>query len=168
MSMSTPPFTPVPPPPLAAGALRALRCIAGSMIPPSPAHGVPGADDDAIFRDIAASLDRDADSVRQCMRQLDTLAGGAFADRPADERRAIVQQFRERHPALAAVLIAVVVRCYYRDDRVMRSLDMEARPPFPTGFEVESGDWSLLEPVRARGKVYRDAPDSQATPTKEP
>ncbi|MCC6209858.1 MAG: hypothetical protein IT513_02330 [Burkholderiales bacterium] len=155
--MPSQPLKPVPPPALTAAESRTLRCVAGWMIPPSAAHGVPGADDDAIFADIAASLDRDFDSVRQSIRQLDALAGGAFADRTADERQAIVQQFRDRYPALAAVLVAVVVRCYYRDDRVMRSLRMELRPPFPLGFEVENGDWSLLDPVRARGKIYRDA-----------
>ncbi len=46
---------------------------------------------------------------------------------------------------------------YYRDDRVMRSLDMELRPPFPGGFTVEQGDWSLLDPVRSRPKLWRDA-----------
>src|SRR6516162_1999713 len=42
-------------------------------------------------------------------------------------------------------------------DRVMRSLGLEPRPPYPKGFEVEQGDWSLLDPVRARPKLYRDA-----------
>jgi len=49
----------------------------------------------------------------------------------------------------------VVAQCYYRDDRVMQSLGMELRPPFPKGFEVEQGDWSLLDPVRARPAFYR-------------
>jgi hypothetical protein len=40
----------------------------------------------------------------------------------------------------------------------MRSLGMEPRPPFPLGFAVEDGDWSLLEAVRARPQLYRDAP----------
>jgi hypothetical protein len=35
---------------------------------------------------------------------------------------------------------------------------MEARPPYPKGYQVVQGDLSLLEPVRARGKIYRDAP----------
>jgi len=166
--MTVRPMKPVPTLVLAADELRALRSIAGMMIPPSAAHGVPGADDAAIFADIAASLDRDADSVRQSMQQLDALAGGTFADCGVDERRTLVQAFRERHPAAATVLATVVVRCYYRDDRVMQSLGMEARPPFPAGFEVESGDWSLLDPVRARGKVYRDATNSQATQAREP
>jgi hypothetical protein len=39
----------------------------------------------------------------------------------------------------------------------MRSLDMEVRPPFPQGFAVEQGNWSLLDPVRKRPKLYRDA-----------
>ena len=40
----------------------------------------------------------------------------------------------------------------------MESLGMEARPPFPKGYEVEQGDWSLLDPVRARPKMYREVP----------
>jgi hypothetical protein len=43
-----------------------------------------------------------------------------------------------------------VLLCYYRDDRVMVSLGLEARPPFPKGYVLEQGDWSLLDPVRAR------------------
>jgi len=33
---------------------------------------------------------------------------------------------------------------------------MEARPPYPKGYQVEPGDLSLLNPVIARGKIYRD------------
>jgi len=40
----------------------------------------------------------------------------------------------------------------------MRAIGMELRPPFPRGFEVAQGDWSLLDPVRARGRIWRDAP----------
>jgi hypothetical protein len=39
----------------------------------------------------------------------------------------------------------------------MWSLGMEPRPPFPEGFEIEQGDWSLLDPVRGHPKLYRDA-----------
>jgi hypothetical protein len=137
---------------------RALRRVAALMIPASQEHGVPGADDEAIFADIVRSLGRDADAVRAALRRLDELAGGAFADRPDEEQRSAAQRLREGDAALAAVLATVVVRCYYRDDRVMRSLGMEPRPPFPKGFDVEQGDWSLLDPVRARGRIYREVP----------
>jgi hypothetical protein len=137
---------------------RSLRRVAAMMIPASEAYGVPGADDEAIFADVVRSLGRDADAVRAALGRLDELAGGTYADRTEEEQRAAAQRLREGDAALAAVLATVVARCYYRDDRVMRSLGMEPRPPFPKGFDVEQGDWSLLDPVRARGRIWRDAP----------
>ena len=53
------------------------------------------------------------------------------------------------------LLMSNIVQCYYQDDRVLEALDIEPRPPFPEGHDVEQGDWSLLDPVRARDKFYR-------------
>ncbi|MGY6645572.1 MAG: hypothetical protein ACXIVD_10155, partial [Salinarimonas sp.] len=46
-------------------------------------------------------------------------------------------------------------RAYYRDARVLASLGMEERAPFPEGYEVETSDWDLLKPVAARGQIFR-------------
>jgi hypothetical protein len=137
---------------------RSLRCVVANMIPASAEYGVPGADDHAIFADIVASLDRETAAVRQSLARLDQLCGRPFVDVKAEQQWSVLDQFRKDQPALTAALIAATVRCYYRDDRVMRSLGMEPRPPFPKGFDVAQGDWSLLDPVRARGKLYRDTP----------
>ena len=59
--------------------------------------------------------------------------------------------------APVGVLTRLVLLCYYRDDRVMVSLGLEARPPFPKGYVLEQGDWSLLDPVRARKPFWRPA-----------
>lgn len=162
--MTTPPsnaplsHAPLPAPPALSTAQRAaLRRAAGMMIPPSEAYGVPGADDAAIFADVAATLGRDAPPVREALARLDALARGPFADAPADAQAAAVQRLRAEHPGAAAVLVTVVARCYYRDERVMRSLGMEVRPPFPKGFEVEDGDWAILDPVRRGPRRWRDA-----------
>ena len=135
---------------------RTLGCVAAMMIPASAEYDVPGADDAAILADIARSLGRDTVDVRKALGLLDHLAGGSLADAAGQIQEDAIQRFRQAHPALATVLVAVITRCYYRDDRVMRSLGMEVRPPFPKGFDVEQGDWSLLDPVRARGKIYRE------------
>ena len=42
-----------------------------------------------------------------------------------------------------------------RSARVLESLGTPPRPPFPEGYEVDQGDWSLLDPVRNRGPIYR-------------
>ena len=37
-----------------------------------------------------------------------------------------------------------------------RSLGLEPRAPFPKGHVLEQGDWSLLEAVRGRPRMWRD------------
>ncbi len=136
---------------------RDLRCIAGMMIPASTEFGVPGADDTAIFADIVASLGRDLGLVREALGTLSALGGGTFADLDAERRDAAAAAFRAHGGAAAATLSRVILQCYYRDDRVVRSLGLEPRAPFPKGHTLEQGDWSLLDPVRARPKMWRDA-----------
>ena len=135
--------------------IRDLRALAAAIIPPGPAYGVPGADDELIFGDILKSLERDHDDICRALAHLTTLAGGAFADLGAERRNEVAAAFRESGGAPLAALVRVVLLCYYRDDRVMRSLGQEPRAPFPKGHVVEQGDWSLLDPVRARPPMYR-------------
>lgn len=144
--------------PLSANQARELRAFAATMIPASAHYGVPGADDETIFADILKSLGRDRDDVGRALERLAVLAGGAFAHLPDERRLDVANSFRaEGGPALAA-LTRVILLCYYRDDRVMLSLGQEPRPPFPKGHTVEQGDWSLLDPVKARPPFYRRAP----------
>ena len=75
----------------------------------------------------------------------------------AARREAVAASFRARGGAAVATLSRVILQCYYRDDRVVRSLGLEPRAPFPKGHTLEQGDWSLLDPVRARPKMWRDA-----------
>ena len=132
-----------------------LRCLAGMIIPPSARYGVPGADDDRIFCDIVSSIGRDRDNVRAALATLRTLAGGPYAALDATRRAEVAAKLRSEGGSPVRVLTRVVLLCYYRDDRVMVSLGLEARPPFPKGHIVEQGDWSLLDPVRARKPFWR-------------
>jgi hypothetical protein len=134
---------------------RDLRCIAGMMIPASTEFDVPGADDATIFADIVKSLGRDFSVVRAALHEL--ADGGAFADMDAARRDRTIEAFRARGGTNAATLSRVILQCYYRDDRVVLSLGLEPRAPFPKGHTLEQGDWSLLDPVRTRPKMWRDA-----------
>lgn len=133
-----------------------LRRLAGFMIPADAEYDVPGADDPEILGEIVDTAGRDTDAVKRVLRELDAQSDGDFA--AIDERRAeqVAREFLSRDAHEVGALSWVVLRCYYRDDRVMRSLGMEPRPPFPKGFVVDQGDWSLLDPVRRRPKMYRE------------
>jgi hypothetical protein len=134
-----------------------LRTIAAMIIPASDEYRVPGADDDIIQADILATLGRDARLVVAALEHLARLAGMPLADLESAAREGVAQQFRSTGGAAAATLVRVVLQCYYRDDRVLRSLGLEPRAPFPKGYVLEDGDWSLLDPVRERSGTLRRA-----------
>ena len=135
----------------------ALRALAGEMIPASTQFGVPGADDESIFREILVAAAGEGARVREALAWLAETAGVAYAQLDASRRVAAADVFGREAPLQASLLFSVFARCYYRDERVMGALGMEARPPFPGGFDVDASDLSLLDPVRARSKIYRDA-----------
>ena len=133
-----------------------LQRLAGEIIPASADYAIPGADDERIFADFLATGTRHARGLEKAVLLIDELARGSLlAADPTGRQDAVADFCRSALPEARAV-IALLVQCYYRDDRVMASLDMEPRAPHPQGFDVEEGDWGLLDPVRARGKIYKE------------
>ncbi len=142
--------------PLSASHRRSLLAVLGCMIPASETFEVPGADDPLIVADLLNSLKAQAAALITALDRLDALCGQAFHTLAADAQSQVLDDFRRADMKHFALLVTLCVQCYYRDDRVMRSLGMEARAPFPKGFEVSAGDYDLLDPVRARGPIWRD------------
>ncbi|MCK1658419.1 gluconate 2-dehydrogenase subunit 3 family protein [Bradyrhizobium sp. 151] len=135
-----------------------LRAIAAMIVPASEEYKVPGADDPAIQADMLATLARDSKLVVAALDHLARLAGQPLAELDAARRDAVAQEFRRHGGPAAATLVRVVLQCYYRDDRVLGSLGIEPRAPFPKGHVLPDGDWSLLDPVKARAGTLRRAP----------
>ncbi|MBR0795781.1 hypothetical protein JQ615_10305 [Bradyrhizobium jicamae] len=135
-----------------------LRTVAAMIIPESDEYRVPGADDPAIQADMLRTLGRDTALVAKALDHLADLAGRPLAELDDAKRDAVAREFRANGGAAATTLVRVVLQCYYRDDRVLRSLGLDLRAPFPKGHVLPDGDWSLLDPVRARGGTLRRAP----------
>ena len=132
-----------------------LRCLAGMIIPASTRHGVPGADDKMIFADILFTLGGDRDVLREAIAQARAASSGPLNRLNADAREALAYQLQAENSPQMAVLTRSLLLCYYRDDRVLLSLGLEPRAPFPKGYTVEQGDWSLLDPVKLRLPFWR-------------
>ena len=81
-----------------------------------------------------------------------------FASLDEARAEAAAMQLLSREDPVLIALGRAVLQCYYRDDRVLRSLGLELRAPFPQGYTLEQGDWSLLDPVKARSGKLRRAP----------
>jgi hypothetical protein len=137
----------------------ALRAIADVIIPPSAEHGIPGAGDEAICKNILLDGHKLIDKIVLALDTLEQMANDAHASRFTKltqmQREAVALSFQDEHADAANMLQALAAQCYYRDDRVLLSLGMEARAPFPEGYEVDEGDWSVLDPVRRRQAFHR-------------
>jgi hypothetical protein len=139
--------------PLSAAEIRSLGGIAGTMIPADAALGVPGADDPAILADVVKSLGRDLPLVRKALADIEAKG---FAGLDRDRREALINDIYKSGCAPMVALGRVILGAYYRDDRVLLALTQEARAPFPKGYTLEQGDWSLLDTVRERPPLWRD------------
>jgi hypothetical protein len=133
--------------------IDALREIAGTMVPPDADLGVPGADDTAILADIARSVGRDLPLVRKALAEI---AAKSFTSLDRDRREALINDMYGSRAASIVALGRVILGAYYRDDRVLLALKQEARSPFPKGYTLEQGDWSLLDAVRNHAPLWRD------------
>jgi hypothetical protein len=135
---------------LSAAELDALLSVAGTMIPADRQLGMPGADDPAILADIAKSIGRDLPLVRNALKAIAARSHGGV---PTE---ASINEWYAGGGAPAVALGRAVLGAYYRDDRVLLAIGHEARAPFPKGYVLEQGDWSLLEAVRHRPLLWRD------------
>jgi hypothetical protein len=136
--------------------LRDLRRLAGIMVPASGEYRVPSADDETIFADIVRSLGRDRDAVRKALALLRERAGGDFVTLDEVEAETVAMALLDGRGALVTALGRAVLQCYYRDDRVIVAMGLERRAPFPKGHTVPKDDWTLLDPVRGRPRMWRD------------
>ncbi|MGY9056161.1 MAG: gluconate 2-dehydrogenase subunit 3 family protein [Alphaproteobacteria bacterium] len=138
-----------------------LRALADAIVPASTKYDVPGAGDEAVCKEIISDAGRRLPRLIEALATLNTMAadahGGGFTSLEPAQQGEVAQAFKEAHGDAATYVGALTVQCYYRDERIMASLGIEARPPAPIGYKMEQGDWSLLDVVRKRPAFHRPA-----------
>jgi hypothetical protein len=138
-----------------------LDAVLDLIVPPHAGRGLPGASAVGVPAHLAARAPDALPALRDELDALDCAArkrhGHGFAALAPAARQSLVDAIRAAEPAFMSRLAIETVTCYYLDDRVLAAIGMEARPPWPKGYTVMKGDLALLEPVRARGRIWRDA-----------
>ena len=140
---------------------HSLPLLLNMIIPPNLDKSMPGAGEldfigyvTEFAPDQIETIQRELDILNQTAREQYQLT---FANLKQNDRDSLVERLRSENAQFAQNIIVQIMACYYQDDKVVVALGMEARPPFPKGNQVESGDLSLLDPVRQRQQIYRDA-----------
>lgn len=139
---------------------RDLSSVLDEIIPPRDDGRLPGAGALGLAGHIQRTMREKPDfrfAVVEGLAALRALAGrGGFAARSGEERRELLGALAEQQPAFLPGLVFQTYMAYYQDDRVVAALGLEARPPFPDGYELEPFDATLLDAVRRRPRLYRE------------
>jgi len=78
-----------------------------------------------------------------------------FSNLTATQRTEVLQHLERREPVFFDSLARHCYNFYYTQPKVLMLLGLDVRPPQPKGFQLEAGDFSLLEKVAKRGILYR-------------
>jgi hypothetical protein len=129
------------------------------LIPASRDGKMPSARSLDLYADISGMPHKDRMLFETGLAEIQTrsrmLHGVDFALLDASNKRALIDELRaERAPFIQSFMTHTVAR-YLVHDRVMPLIGLEARAPWPKGHQVAQGDWSLIDVVRKRGKIYR-------------
>ena len=148
--------------PLTSTQRASLDIVLNMIVPPSADGRMPGAAEVGVPAYLYAETPDALPELCRELEQLEQRSRGrfarGFAELQGHERKFLIDEMRAQEPSYMSRLAMETLACYYQHDRVLEGLGIEARPPYPKGYQVAQGDLSLLEPVRARGKIYRDAP----------
>ncbi|MDD9889185.1 MAG: hypothetical protein OXU66_00655 [Gammaproteobacteria bacterium] len=141
--------------------LSLLKRIASALIPASEEGGLPAADDEVIFQCVLENPAEQLIQLQSLLFELIKQEGGAavvtawdrthFDNWIADYEK----QWPKQVHSFFKVYIAMLLRAYYQDARVLIAYDRRPGPPFPEGYVVIEGDWSLLDAVKNRKPFYR-------------
>lgn len=121
------------------------------LLPPDPSRSLPGGSA------VAKTISRLGE---ECLRVVDRLAKEKFAlefgHLSVCEKEAVSASLSRAEKTQLLRLTKELAESYYLLPEVAQAMGFNLRPPFPEGYEVAEGDWSLLEPVYLRGAIYRE------------
>lgn len=140
--------------------LALLAEVLDEVIPARDDRALPGAGGLGVAEYIEAVLQRSPESRPMLHDGLDAVqacltgrGAARLGDLAAAERAALVGE----QPFLFFLMFHGYAG-YYQQARVLEALGLEGRAPHPLGYAVAPDDLSILAPVRARGRLYREVP----------
>jgi len=137
-----------------------LTTLVDTLLPGGAfAHGVtlPAASDLKIDLLLENWLGDQHAEIAKAVECIATHAGdeAAFASADVATRASVISVAQKEHSAAVATLISQCLTAYYEHPRVIEAFGWASAPPQPAGHALAPFDVNLLEPVRARGHIWR-------------
>ncbi|MFM0034022.1 gluconate 2-dehydrogenase subunit 3 family protein [Paraburkholderia strydomiana] len=134
-----------------------IELILDTILPGDAALGMPPAS--MLDFEAYQLRHRVFDQVDAFVAMIDGVArerfGQPFEQLDASQRLAAINGCKVVDVRLFSSFLTHVMRAYYTDRRVLTQASAGAVPPFPAGNELDTDDWTILEPVYMRGTIWR-------------
>lgn len=141
---------------------RLLTAILNRIIPAGDKF--PAAGDLGVASYLDGVIGRSADLRRlfaEGVAQIEIVSqeryGQGFINLSESQQEAVLRQVESIHAEFFATLVLHTYSGYYTHAEVVRLLGPDVRPPQPAGYHLEPLDLGLLESVKRRGPMYREA-----------
>jgi len=159
---------------LSASQIAILAAIQDRLIPPEgdlPGAGAAGAArrvDGLVAErpewraDLLSALEAVEGAARDALVSRDAVPGrqppaGGFLGLDPAARDAALRRVEGEQPYLFRRLLRLTYSAYYTDFEVLSAAGYAAEPPLPRGYPLAPFDATRLDPVRRRGRRWRDA-----------
>lgn len=137
-----------------------LNKLMDLFIPASKDGRMPAAQSLGLYTDITDLPGKDRLLMDRGLLELDErsnkLHGQVFAEINQNLAKAIVEKLRAEASPFIQTFMTQTAGRYLAHDTVVPLLGLELRPPWPKGNVVAQGDWSLIDVVSKRPKIYLD------------
>jgi hypothetical protein len=137
--------------------LKLFNLLFNYIIPESKSKKIPGAalilDSSEIFSEKFMYLLSKSFLILELLiknksnRDLNSLAGNVQVE--------ILNEFKKENIIIFNKLCLNIIKYYYSNEKVLKSIDINSTPPYPEGNSVLEGDLLLLEQVFLRAPLYR-------------
>jgi hypothetical protein len=136
--------------------VKLLAGVLDQVVPARDDCRLPGAGALGLAEFLAQAAAGDPELRGALAELLAALAADGFAELEPAAQVARLSALAESAPGAFRQFLIHTYRGYYCHPRVTEALGLEPRPPFPRGYAVPPTDFSILDPVRRRDKLYRE------------
>lgn len=137
-----------------------LNAVLNELIPPGKDGNIPGAGALSLAEFLPTAEAYVPDPAGSVQTILDAVSGD-FIDLTRDEKIADLKRVEAAHSQAFKALVCFTYMGYYSRPDTRPHFGVGMHPIHPKGYPVERESAALMDqltaPVRARGKIYRDA-----------
>ena len=133
-----------------------LNALLDYMIPADETRGLPAGSQVQIERVLPSHVSMETlVNLASKLHNLVNAQSAQLSALGADRFWKLIQSCRHDVDPILQEIGRWLLMAYYTDPRVREAVGVGARAPFPVGYVVHEGNLDLLEPVFARGPIYR-------------